>query len=71
MLAFTVVAMGLSEAYRTGLIEPAFPELEVGDLHPGGEHFDPLNFYEKFGKLSLHTDLMRMSSHILNLNPTF
>merc|ERR1719446_909207 len=41
--AFTVVAMGLAEAYRTGLIEPAFPELEVGDLHPGGEHFDPLD----------------------------
>lgn len=38
--------MGLSEGYRTGLIPKAFPELEVGDLHPGGEHFDPLGFGE-------------------------
>jgi hypothetical protein len=43
VLGGTVIMMGLAEAYRTGLIEPAFPELEVGDLHPGGEHFDPLN----------------------------
>jgi len=42
----TFVAMFLSEAYRTGIIAPAFPELEVGDLHPGGEHFDPLNLAE-------------------------
>lgn len=47
----TVVAMGLSEAYRTGLIEPAFPELEVGDLHPGGEHFDPLGLGNDPSKL--------------------
>jgi len=42
VLGLEVVLIGLSEAYRTGLIEPAFPELRVGDLHPGGEHFDPL-----------------------------
>jgi len=47
VLAFTVVAMGLSEGYRTGLIDPVFDELAVGDLHPGGEHFDPLNFAAK------------------------
>mmetsp|Transcript_3548 Transcript_3548/g.4789 ORF Transcript_3548/g.4789 Transcript_3548/m.4789 type:complete len:266 (-) Transcript_3548:45-842(-) len=46
VLAGTVILMGLSEAYRTGLTAPAFPELEVGDLHPGGEHFDPLNLAE-------------------------
>jgi len=44
VLGFTVIAMGLSEGYRTGLIEPVFKELEVGDIHPGGEHFDPFNF---------------------------
>ena len=38
--------MGFSEGYRTGLIEPIFDELEVGDLHPGGKHFDPLKFGE-------------------------
>jgi len=38
----TFIMMGLSEGYRTGLIPPAFPELEVGDVHPGGKHFDPL-----------------------------
>jgi hypothetical protein len=48
VLAFEVITIGLSEAYRTGLIDPAFPELEVGDLHPGGEHFDPLNLAETF-----------------------
>lgn len=42
VLATEVLAIGLAEAYRTGLIENCFPELEVGDLHPGGEHFDPL-----------------------------
>jgi len=42
VLAVEVVAIGLAEAYRTGLIESCFPELEVGDTHPGGEHFDPL-----------------------------
>jgi len=46
VLAGTVILMGLAEAYRGGLIEPAFPELEVGDLHPGGEHFDPLGLSE-------------------------
>merc|ERR1712028_69882 len=42
VLGFEVVTIGLAEAYRTGLLESCFPELEVGDLHPGGEHFDPL-----------------------------
>mmetsp|Transcript_17787 Transcript_17787/g.21314 ORF Transcript_17787/g.21314 Transcript_17787/m.21314 type:complete len:276 (-) Transcript_17787:87-914(-) len=48
VLAFEVITIGLSEAYRTGLIDPAFPELEVGDLHPGGEHFDPLGLADTF-----------------------
>jgi len=47
VLGGTVIMMGLAEAYRTGLVEPAFPELEVGDLHPGGEHFDPLGLADK------------------------
>jgi len=51
VLAIEVVAIGLAEAYRTGLIEPAFPELEVGDLHPGGEHFDPLGLGSDPAKL--------------------
>jgi len=38
----TFVMMFLSEAYRTGIIAGPFSELEVGDVHPGGEHFDPL-----------------------------
>jgi len=42
VLGFEVGAIGLAEAYRTGLIENCFPELKVGDTHPGGEHFDPL-----------------------------
>jgi len=48
VLAFEVITIGLAEAYRTGLIDPAFPELEVGDLHPGGEHFDPLGLADTF-----------------------
>ena len=51
VLAVEVVAIGLAEAYRTGLIEPCFPELEVGDLHPGGEHFDPLGLGSDPAKL--------------------
>ena len=46
VLGGTVLMMGLSEAYRTGLIEPVFDELTVGDVHPGGEHFDPLGLAE-------------------------
>jgi len=38
----TFIMMFLSEAYRTGIFAPAYPELTVGDTHPGGEHFDPL-----------------------------
>ena len=37
--------MGLAEAYRTGLVDPAFDELTVGDANPGGR-FDPLNLAE-------------------------
>jgi len=48
VLGFEVITMGLAEAYRTGLIESCFPELEVGDLHPGGEHFDPLGLADTF-----------------------
>jgi len=48
VLAFEVVTIGLAEAYRTGLLESCFPELEVGDLHPGGEHFDPLGLADTF-----------------------
>ena len=46
---FTLIAMGLAEGYRTGLLENPFPELTVGDLHPGGEHFDPLGFADTLG----------------------
>jgi len=48
VLAFEVITIGLAEAYRTGLIDSCFPELEVGDLHPGGEHFDPLGLADTF-----------------------
>lgn len=43
VLGLEVFAIGLAEAYRTGLIESCFPELTVGDTHPGGPNFDPLN----------------------------
>nr|ABD37892.1 light-harvesting chlorophyll-a/b binding protein Lhcp1 [Mesostigma viride]DAA05919.1 TPA_inf: chloroplast light-harvesting complex protein precursor Lhcp1.2 [Mesostigma viride] len=46
-LALSTVAMGLAEGYRGGLIDSCFPELTVGDLHPGGEHFDPLGLANK------------------------
>jgi len=42
VLAIEVVTMGLAEAYRTGLIGPAFPELPASDVAPGGR-FDPLD----------------------------
>jgi hypothetical protein len=48
--AFEIVAIGLAEAYRTGLIDPAFPEFEVGDTHPG-ERFDPLGLGSDPAKL--------------------
>jgi len=41
VLAVEVITMGLAESYRTGLIEPVFDELTVGDVNPGGR-FDPL-----------------------------
>nr|ABD37893.1 light-harvesting chlorophyll-a/b binding protein Lhcp2 [Mesostigma viride] len=46
-LGLSVIMMGLAEGYRGGLIDNVFPELEVGDLHPGGEHFDPLGLADK------------------------
>jgi len=42
VLAIEIVFVGLAEAYRTGLIDPIFSELSVGDANPGGR-FDPLN----------------------------
>ena len=45
VLAFETITMGLAEAYRTGLTEPAFDELTVGDASPGGR-FDPLKLSE-------------------------
>ena len=44
-LAIEVVLVGLAEAYRTGLADPAFDELTVGDVSPGGR-FDPLGLAE-------------------------
>jgi len=48
VLILTTIAMGCAEGYRTGLLERVFPELTVGDLHPGGVHFDPLNFAGRY-----------------------
>ena len=45
VLAIEVVLVGLAEAYRTGLTDPAFDELTVGDVSPGGR-FDPLGLAE-------------------------
>jgi len=56
VLAFEVITIGLAEAYRTGIIGAAYPELEVGDLHPGGEHFDPLGLAD-----SLDLDVMKVA----------
>jgi len=63
VLGGTVIMMGLSEAYRTGLIEPAFPELEVGDLHPGGEHFDPLGLADKMDADALEEAKIKELKH--------
>eukprot|EP00232_Nephroselmis_pyriformis_P022928 CAMPEP_0182866940 /NCGR_PEP_ID=MMETSP0034_2-20130328/8458_1 /TAXON_ID=156128 /ORGANISM="Nephroselmis pyriformis, Strain CCMP717" /LENGTH=254 /DNA_ID=CAMNT_0024999273 /DNA_START=21 /DNA_END=785 /DNA_ORIENTATION=- len=49
VLLAEVLLIGWAECYRTGLIDNVvFPELEVGDLHPGGQNFDPLNFADKY-----------------------
>merc|ERR1712216_827082 len=45
VIGVEIVTMGLAEAYRTGLVDPAFDELTVGDANPGGR-FDPLNLAE-------------------------
>jgi len=47
VLGFEIIAVGGAEALRTGLVDPAFPELTVGDVSPGGR-FDPFNFAEKY-----------------------
>ena len=47
VLGFEVLAVGAAEAYRTGLVEPVFDELSVGDVNPGGR-FDPLEFSSKY-----------------------
>ena len=41
MLAIEVIFFGSAEAYRTGVIDPVFDELSVGDAYPGGR-FDPI-----------------------------
>eukprot|EP00793_Prasinoderma_coloniale_P003705 PRCOL_00003081-RA len=45
VIAVEIAAMGGAEAYRTGLVDPAFDELTVGDANPGGR-FDPLSLAE-------------------------
>merc|ERR1712167_457960 len=45
VLIIEIIAMGLAEAYRTGLLEPAFDEIETSDPSPGGR-FDPLGLAE-------------------------
>jgi len=45
VIGIEIVLMGAAEGYRTGLIDPAFDELTVGDANPGGR-FDPLNLAE-------------------------
>jgi len=45
VIAVEIVLMGAAEGYRTGLIDPVFDELAVGDANPGGR-FDPLNLAE-------------------------
>jgi hypothetical protein len=45
VLGIEIVLMGLAEGYRTGVIDPVFDELTVGDANPGGR-FDPLNLAE-------------------------
>ena len=41
VLIIETVLVGAAEGYRTGLIDPVFDELSVGDVSPGGR-FDPL-----------------------------
>merc|ERR1712032_1774308 len=42
ILLAEIATFGYAEALRTGLVDNAFPELEQGDIYPGGR-FDPLN----------------------------
>merc|ERR1719231_1638894 len=46
VLGIEIVFFGLAEAYRTGVVDPVFDELAVGDVNPGGR-FDPFNLAEK------------------------
>ncbi|XRB23050.1 chlorophyll a/b binding protein [Pseudoscourfieldia marina] len=41
VLAIEVIFFGSAEAYRTGVLDPVFDELSVGDAYPGGR-FDPI-----------------------------
>jgi hypothetical protein len=45
VLIIETVLVGAAEGYRTGLIDPVFDELSVGDVSPGGR-FDPLGLAE-------------------------
>lgn len=44
VVAFEVLLVGGAEAYRGGFFPNPFKDdLQVGDVHPGGRNFDPLN----------------------------
>ena len=45
VLIIEIVLVGAAEAYRTGVADPVFDELTVGDVSPGGR-FDPLGLAE-------------------------
>ena len=45
VLILEIVLVGAAEAYRTGVADPVFDELTVGDVSPGGR-FDPLGLAE-------------------------
>merc|ERR1711991_415306 len=45
VLIIETVLVGGAEAYRTGMVDPVFDELSVGDVSPGGR-FDPLSLAE-------------------------
>merc|ERR1712167_100249 len=45
VLIIETILVGGAEAYRTGMVDPVFDELSVGDVSPGGR-FDPLSLAE-------------------------
>ena len=45
VLIIETILVGGAEAYRTGMVDPVFDELSVGDVSPGGR-FDPLGLAE-------------------------